>query len=676
MLKKIVLFNLLLLILTVAAYAQSANDSRDLGERALADYMEGRFVQAETSAEQAMDETPNSSIAYAVKALVLLRNRKYNEADGFLNRAESISKENILQGRESRSVNNPPKFYILLNWERYIQSLNDPLYSSEWNDEKKGYVRDGLRNLSPPVSAFDHFVKGLANIMLERDAETDLMKAVQLNPRFAVAYLRLGRVNIKNKNYDQSAVNFRKAIEINPNYSDAYNALGDSFYFKGNQDAAIENYTKAIQLDPKNETAYFNRGDSNRVKKQFDAALADFSKAIELYPNYSDAYNSRGVIYFYEKNQKELALADFNKAVETNQQNGYAFYNRGVYYNQKGDFGSARGNLEEAVKYNPTGSAYIELGYAYNRTGVFDKSLAVMNKAIELVTDNSFAYFQRGFANREMGNYEAAIADYTRAIELYPKDANAFYNRGLIHFNDVQKFQSAINDFSKAVELNPQNWDAYFYRANVYESMGNQSAADADRKKLKDLKDIALKDPKRFIRTLYPNATFDPVLAKNALAEGSSTIAGQACAYSGGKFNARYVKIFLYPVTPYFDSWYKLREKQEDKLTAVYLSKEAARYRLETQANDEGKFVFKNLKPGKYFIQTIFEYSYSGTSRVYAGSDTTYNGPVATTTNYYYDQDYIVNKNARLETFVEVKSDGEIVKTDMAKGGGILRRGC
>jgi hypothetical protein len=77
------------------------------------------------------------------------------------------------------------------------------------------------------------------------------------------------------------------------------------------------------------------------------------------------------------------------------------------------------------------------------------------------------------------------------------------------------------------------------------------------------------------------------------------------------------------------------------------MSEEAYKYRIEAVADAEGRFVFKGLKPGKYFFQVIHNFNQLKMAKVYNGSDTWQNGPVMQTTNYYYLQDYTVERSAR-----------------------------
>jgi hypothetical protein len=170
----------------------------------------------------------------------------------------------------------------------------------------------------------------------------------------------------------------------------------------------------------------------------------------------------------------------------------------------------------------------------------------------------------------------------------------------------------------------------------------------------------------------YPQTAFDSLAAKSMLARGTGTIKG--IAYTKAKNNmgfkagqriyANKMKVVLLPVTPYFEAWYKLRKEKENlkKRRYVHMSNEAYKYRLEAISNSDGKFTFPEMKPGKYFLQGFLEYTYNGSYNEYTGSGyNSYGGR----TNYYQQKHYTLNYEDRIEEFVEIKSDGEIVKVKL-----------
>jgi len=169
---------------------------------------------------------------------------------------------------------------------------------------------------------------------------------------------------------------------------------------------------------------------------------------------------------------------------------------------------------------------------------------------------------------------------------------------------------------------------------------------------------------------LTPKTAFKASVAKEALAKGKSTIKGVAFIRpnnnigfnikTGKKVLADRIKISLYPVTPYFGEFLELKKKEKPrKLKYAFLSKEAVSYRLEAITNSSGEFTFPEMKPGKYYIEGVLNWTQSGTYQQYAGSGyNSYGGR----TNYYTSQNYVNHNSTLLTKIVEVRKDGEIVE--------------
>lgn len=167
---------------------------------------------------------------------------------------------------------------------------------------------------------------------------------------------------------------------------------------------------------------------------------------------------------------------------------------------------------------------------------------------------------------------------------------------------------------------------------------------------------------------------FDSLQARKMLAKGSAVIKGIAytkqkhpLGYSvpfSPRILANKMKVVLLPVTPYFEEWYKLRKDKENirKKRFVYLSDQAYRYRLEAITNSDGEFTFPDMLPGRYFLQGMLNYTLKGKYNQYTGSGyNDYGGR----TDYYQQKDYAVDHEDRIEEFVEVKENGEVVKVKL-----------
>ncbi|MUV04715.1 hypothetical protein GN157_13445 [Flavobacterium rakeshii] len=182
------------------------------------------------------------------------------------------------------------------------------------------------------------------------------------------------------------------------------------------------------------------------------------------------------------------------------------------------------------------------------------------------------------------------------------------------------------------------------------------------------LKEADRKAEKNKVTTLYPEVVFDSLQAKKALQLGNSKIKGVLFTKEkngwgikpvlGEKQYAANTIVTLLPVTNYFDSWYELRKKKENKKTLVYMSNEAFRYRLETKTDEYGRFTFEQLKPGKYFLQAMLNTSFAHTGQYYTGRSV-YGSYGAVAHEYEY-KTYYNNQSERIEKFVEIDQDGTV----------------
>lgn len=397
-----------------------------------------------------------------------------------------------------------------------------------------------------------------------------------------------------------------------PSVADSHLNLGNEHYSAGRFGEAAAEYSRAIALNPRFVNAYYNRGVAYKRASQYELAIADFTKAISLDAGDASLYLGRADVYFLQ-NKFDAAIADYSKVISIDPKQGVAYLNRGV---------------------------------AYERSGKpFD----------------SFA------------DYRLAISAYNAEIIRTPTKVAAYSDRGMTYAN-LEDYSSAIADFSAAIKLDQNAANAYYERANAYEATMDLESAKADRRKYTQLGGTRPTPQPR--RNFYTSAKFFAEVALAALARGNSTIHGMACTkYRDRIYRASGVRVSLFPVTAYLDEWYKLREKKEGKNRTVFMSNEAASYRVDLITNQDGRFSFSDLKPGRYFIQIFHQFTSRHAGRADRGASTDMINGVLTTTNYYEDYDYNVGHTNRMEKFVEIKNDGDSEKVTLLKGGGLLKLG-
>jgi len=187
----------------------------------------------------------------------------------------------------------------------------DPVYGSAKRALK--VIEDVIGRKIKSKTAIRLF-KGISYYNKEQwdESVAELTKAIEINPRYAYAYIGRGLAYGRKGQHDKAISDYTKAIEINPRYADAYVSRGVTYGKKRQHDQAISDFDKAIELNPRDAMAYYNRRITWEMKGNLDQAIADYTKAVEINPRCSKAYVNRAAIWL-NKGDMERAIADFLK---------------------------------------------------------------------------------------------------------------------------------------------------------------------------------------------------------------------------------------------------------------------------------------------------------------------------------------------------------------------------
>jgi superkiller protein 3 len=109
-------------------------------------------------------------------------------------------------------------------------------------------------------------------------------KALEINPKFALAYLNLGEAYETNGQTTQSLELFEKYVEIRPSDVNGLNRLGIAYKLLGQYDNAIKVFEKAIKRNPKHAIAHRNLGEVYYYQGNQEAALRQWNISLQLNP--------------------------------------------------------------------------------------------------------------------------------------------------------------------------------------------------------------------------------------------------------------------------------------------------------------------------------------------------------------------------------------------------------
>jgi len=158
---------------------------------------------------------------------------------------------------------------------------------------------------------------------------------------------------------------------------------GDELARQNQIPAAIAEFQAAIKLQPRYALAHFFLGTALRIIGQLEAATESYRQAVELKPDYTQAWEKLGEVLLDRRQCAQAAVA-----------------------------------CQRAVVLSPTALNYANLGSALGGADQLDKSLAAMNKAVELAPHWSDVQKGLGSINYWCGRQADAIAAFRRAIEL------------------------------------------------------------------------------------------------------------------------------------------------------------------------------------------------------------------------------------------------------------------
>ena len=159
--------------------------------------------------------------------------------------------------------------------------------------EKKRIEERPTENLP----AYDHYLRGREHYYRYRKADNEtaieqFQKALELDPRFALAYAGLGdayaqralRFGFPQSWLDSSLEASRKAIALDPELPEGHKALGLAYLVKGAYGESLEANRRAVELSPNPYAAVINLGSALFFSGKLDEALPWTQRGFDLAP--------------------------------------------------------------------------------------------------------------------------------------------------------------------------------------------------------------------------------------------------------------------------------------------------------------------------------------------------------------------------------------------------------
>jgi len=144
-------------------------------------------------------------------------------------------------------------------------------------------------------------------------------------------------------------------------------------------------------------------------------------------------------------------------------------------------------STDSTVRAEKEGEINQESGFNYYKqarrlTGddpkTLNQKIDLLQKAIELVPGFVSAYLSLGYTYQKLRNYDAALDAYQTAIQINPTYDKAYYDMGTV-YQELGKWSTAAEAYTKAVQFNSKYREAWFNLAWVMKyNANNQEYGD------------------------------------------------------------------------------------------------------------------------------------------------------------------------------------------------------
>jgi superkiller protein 3 len=294
------------------------------------------------------------------------------------------------------------------------------------------------------------------------EAEAELRKAIELDPKSALAYSRLARALLALGRPADAVAAAKKATELDDKFGEGF-AIHGLAIVAANLKEWSEGIAQAQQgafLDPKDPIVHAAVGKIFEANGQLEQAAAAYRKALEIDPLFAPA---RLALIQAELNRgnRDAAFAEAKKVAADMPTSPDIQMLLGEMSLRKGDYAEAMGYLEKATKGLPgNADGWALLGRAYHYVKRYDEAADAYRKAVELAPQNFNYRTTYGLILGQSGENEAGVAELLKVVNTPGyKEAVGWVNLGWVYRN-MNKPEESIAAYKKALEIDPKQEQA------------------------------------------------------------------------------------------------------------------------------------------------------------------------------------------------------------------------
>jgi tetratricopeptide (TPR) repeat protein len=231
---------------------------------------------------------------------------------------------------------------------------------------------------------------------------------------------------------------------------DRLEALGDLALKNRNFENSLINYLQILQKNPERYDLHYKVGVIFLLSGKLEAAQKELALVLVHQPEMLQAHEALGLVFLQGK-QYPLAIDEFQYVLAQDPGRAKTYHLLGVTFLESGRLDRAVQALKTATTLDPRQfSSLIALSKAYLERKEYQQAVASLKQAQALAP-------QSQKVNNMLGLALAGQKQYPQALEAFMKagdEAQAYNNIGVYCFMDGQ-YEEAAKCFQRAIELRP-----------------------------------------------------------------------------------------------------------------------------------------------------------------------------------------------------------------------------
>jgi tetratricopeptide (TPR) repeat protein len=152
--------------------------------------------------------------------------------------------------------------------------------------------------------------------------------------------------------FGSAIAGMKRAVELDPKFARAWVELGSFYVLERQERAAIESFQKAIEAEPKQAFTYKILAHAYREPEDRDQAIHTWQQLQVISPDDHDIAPNLGALYMEGKQYKEAGVI-YQTWVKNDPNNGYAFLNLGMAQLRLDEKEQALAALQKALDLQP-----------------------------------------------------------------------------------------------------------------------------------------------------------------------------------------------------------------------------------------------------------------------------------------------------------------------------------